>query len=96
MVGATRIYDYVYNIEVEDFHTYYVGKAGILSHDLTSIATYKSCHIRTKAFSRLRQHHPIALFKTRVLKHITQTFNTLIRQAFITRRGCNFRHKWQV
>lgn len=40
MVGDP-FYDDVYNIEVEDFHTYYVGKAGILSHDLTSIATYK-------------------------------------------------------
>ncbi len=29
--------DYVYNIEVEGFHTYYVGKAGVLTHDTTNI-----------------------------------------------------------
>jgi transcription-repair coupling factor (superfamily II helicase) len=32
--------DYVYNLEVEDFHTYYVGRAGIWTHDATDIATY--------------------------------------------------------
>ena len=29
---------YVYNIEVEDFHTYFIGKAGILTHDSANIA----------------------------------------------------------
>ena len=32
--------DDVYNLEVEDFHTYYVGKAGIWTHDATDIATH--------------------------------------------------------
>jgi hypothetical protein len=27
-------FDHVYNIEVEDFHTYYVGEAGIWVHAL--------------------------------------------------------------
>ncbi len=39
MVGDP-FYDDVYNIEVEDFHTYYVGKAGIWTHDATDIATH--------------------------------------------------------
>lgn len=35
--GVSHPYlDYVYNLEVEDFHTYYVGKAGIWTHDLTT------------------------------------------------------------
>jgi hypothetical protein len=29
---------HVYNIEVEDFHTYFIGKAGILTHTITNIA----------------------------------------------------------
>ncbi|MBK7300730.1 MAG: hypothetical protein IPI79_10520 [Moraxellaceae bacterium] len=29
--------DYVYNIEIEDFHTYFIGKAGILTHTSANI-----------------------------------------------------------
>jgi hypothetical protein len=29
---------YAYNIEIEDFHTYYVGRAGIFTHDSANIA----------------------------------------------------------
>ena len=39
--GVSHPYlDYVYNLEIKDFHTYYVGRAGIWTHDATDIATY--------------------------------------------------------
>jgi hypothetical protein len=31
----------VYNIEVEDYHTYFIGKAGILTHNASNITTDK-------------------------------------------------------